>query len=104
MLSGVKERCIPQGEAITERTTLEDETYKWFFRRKVRAFYEHFAADNTLEGIRALIQTSGLGKLKPNILMLGYHRNWTNWNENSMEEYINVIHDAFDARRGVILL
>ncbi|XP_055351604.1 solute carrier family 12 member 3-like isoform X2 [Paramacrobiotus metropolitanus] len=90
-------------EPIADRSTLEQETYKWFFRRKIRAFYEIYAAADTEEGTRALIQTSGLGKLRPNIVMMGYHRNWTNWNEDSMEEYINVIHYAFDSRRGVIL-
>ena len=87
-----------------ERTVLEQEVYRWFRRRKIHSFYEYISAVNTLEGTRALIQTSGLGKLKPNILMMGYHLNWTNWNAASMDEYVRVIHDAFDAHRAVIIL
>ncbi|OWA51104.1 Solute carrier family 12 member 2 [Hypsibius exemplaris] len=92
------------GEPIMERAVLEQEVYRWFRRKKIQAFYEYISSSSTLEGTRALIQTSGLGKLKPNILMMGYHLNWTNWNAASMDEYVKVIHDTFDAHRGLIIL
>ena len=91
------------GESIRERTVLVQEVYQWFRRRKIRAFYEYIASDSTLSGVKALLQTAGMGQMKPNILMMGYHLNWINWNAVSMREYVRVIHDAFDANKGVIL-
>jgi Solute carrier family 12 len=87
-----------------ETTVVEQEIYRWFRRRKIQAFYEYISSVSTLEGVRALIQIAGLGKLKPNILMMGYHLNWTNWSAASMDEYVKVIHDTFDANRALIIL
>uniref|UniRef100_A0A667WHJ1 Solute carrier family 12 member 10, tandem duplicate 1 n=1 Tax=Myripristis murdjan TaxID=586833 RepID=A0A667WHJ1_9TELE len=55
---------------------------KWLNKRKVRSFYAPFTADNLRSGARHLLQASGLGKLKPNTLVLGFK---TNWRESSSE-------------------
>ena len=91
------------GEPLSERTILVEEVYQWFRRRKIRAFYDYIASDSTLSGVRALLQASGLGKMKPNILMMGFPLDWVNENVASMEEYVQVIHDAFDLNRAVII-
>ena len=89
---------------MKERKTLAQEAYKWLRRRKIRAFYDYVAAKSTSEGIRALIQTSGLGKLKPNILMMGFPNTWRSNNELALEEYVGAINEAFDANFGVIIM
>ena len=83
---------------------MAQESYKWLRRRKIRAFYDYVAASRTSEGIRALIQTSGLGKLKPNIMMMGFHRTWANWSESAMDEYISAMNEALDANLAITLL
>ncbi|KAA8582634.1 hypothetical protein FQN60_006305, partial [Etheostoma spectabile] len=42
-------------------------------KRKVRSFYSPFTADSLRVGARHLLQTSGLGKLKPDTLVLGFN-------------------------------
>jgi hypothetical protein len=93
-----------QKESVKERAIMAQESYNWLRRRKIRAFYDYVAARNTVEGIRALIQTSGLGKLKPNILMMGFHRTWSNWSEQAMDEYVSSLNEALDANLAVALL
>ena len=56
-----------------------------------------------------MLQTVGLGKLKPNTVVLGYKRNWrTLWKtpegKNLVEEYVNIVHDAFELNNGVAIL
>uniref|UniRef100_A0A8C4E019 Solute carrier family 12 member 3 n=1 Tax=Dicentrarchus labrax TaxID=13489 RepID=A0A8C4E019_DICLA len=53
-----------------------DGLVKWMNRRKVRSFYTPFTADSLRAGARHLLQASGLGKLKPNTLVLGFKANW----------------------------
>ncbi|GAU95054.1 hypothetical protein RvY_06735 [Ramazzottius varieornatus] len=91
------------GKSVKERRTMGQEAYKWLRRRKIHAFYDYVAAKNTSEGIRALIQTSGLGKLKPNILMMGFPNGWRSSNETALDEYVGAINEAFDANLGVII-
>lgn len=61
------------------------------------------------EGVRIMLQTVGLGKLKPNTLVLGFKRDWKMlWKDPSgrgvVEEYVNVVHDAFELDYGVAIL
>ncbi len=51
-----------------------------------------------------MLQNVGLGKLKPNILVLGFKDDWRTAQLKSVEEYIDVIHDAFDYNYSVAIL
>uniref|UniRef100_A0A3Q1BSS2 Solute carrier family 12 member 10, tandem duplicate 1 n=1 Tax=Amphiprion ocellaris TaxID=80972 RepID=A0A3Q1BSS2_AMPOC len=73
---------------------------KWMNKRKVRSFYTPFTADSLRVGARNLLQASGLGKLKPNTLVLGFK---ANWKESSPEK--RKTHDAcFLVEMSVLLL
>uniref|UniRef100_A0A8B9KZ24 Solute carrier family 12 member 3 n=1 Tax=Astyanax mexicanus TaxID=7994 RepID=A0A8B9KZ24_ASTMX len=60
---------------------------KWLNCRKVRSFYTPFKGDNLREGARHLMQASGLGKMKPNTLVLGFKTNWKECPPGSVEDY-----------------
>ena len=56
-----------------------------------------------------MLQTVGLGKMKPNTVVLGYKREWKKmWKDPSeravVEEYVNVVHDAFELDYGIAIL
>uniref|UniRef100_A0AAX7T8H9 Solute carrier family 12 member 10, tandem duplicate 1 n=1 Tax=Astatotilapia calliptera TaxID=8154 RepID=A0AAX7T8H9_ASTCA len=53
-----------------------DQYVKWLNKRKVRSFYTQFTANTLRDGVRYLMQASGLGKLKPNTLVIGFKSNW----------------------------
>ena len=68
-----------------------------------------FLAPSFREGVRIMLQTVGLGKMKPNTVVLGYKRDWKKmWKDPSgravVEEYVNVVHDAFELDCGVAIL
>ncbi|XP_055357606.1 LOW QUALITY PROTEIN: solute carrier family 12 member 3-like [Paramacrobiotus metropolitanus] len=92
------------GKTLERREVLAREIYIWLRRQKIRAFYDYVAAERTVEGMKALIQTSGLGKLKPNIIMMGYQQSWSGWTEESINSYIGVINHAFDYNIAVAIL
>uniref|UniRef100_A0A8C7XTD4 Solute carrier family 12 member 3 n=1 Tax=Oryzias sinensis TaxID=183150 RepID=A0A8C7XTD4_9TELE len=46
----------------------------------------------------------GLGRLKPNTLVMGFKNNWSDGDMRDVENYINIIHDAFDLQFGVVIL
>uniref|UniRef100_A0A672NJP5 Solute carrier family 12 member 10, tandem duplicate 3 n=1 Tax=Sinocyclocheilus grahami TaxID=75366 RepID=A0A672NJP5_SINGR len=76
----------------------------WLNQRKVRSFYTSFTADSLKEGTHNLMQASGLGKLKPNTLVLGYKMNWQECKPESLQDYVNTISDAFDSSYGIAIL
>lgn len=65
-----------------------------FSSRKIKAFYSPIANTSLRLGTQTLLQTAGLGKLRPNILLLGFK---TDWNENGprglpeINDYVGVI-------------
>uniref|UniRef100_A0A7N9AQU7 Solute carrier family 12 member 3 n=1 Tax=Mastacembelus armatus TaxID=205130 RepID=A0A7N9AQU7_9TELE len=67
-------------------------SHSWMNKRKVRSFYTPLSADGLRAGARNLLQASGLGKLKPNTLVLGFKSNWRESSPESIEDYINTIY------------
>ena len=51
-----------------------------------------------------MLQTVGLGKLRPNTLVLGYKKNWARESSEAVEEYVKVVQDAFELNYGVAIL
>uniref|UniRef100_A0A674IJW4 Solute carrier family 12 member 3 n=1 Tax=Terrapene triunguis TaxID=2587831 RepID=A0A674IJW4_9SAUR len=80
------------------------EHVEWLNRRKVRSFYTLITAPDLRSGARSLMQVSGLGRLKPNTIVLGYKQNWQTDSPHNLENYVATIHDAFDGRAGVCVL
>ncbi|XP_008298466.1 solute carrier family 12 member 10, tandem duplicate 1 [Stegastes partitus] len=98
------------GDIVTDQdrqTRPQDATgglVKWMNKRKVRSFYTPFTADSLRVGARNLLQASGLGKLKPNTLVLGFKANWKESSAESIEDYINTIYDTFDSNYCLCIL
>uniref|UniRef100_A0A8C1CEU3 Solute carrier family 12 member 10, tandem duplicate 1 n=1 Tax=Cyprinus carpio carpio TaxID=630221 RepID=A0A8C1CEU3_CYPCA len=83
-------------KSVSQRNS--NEMIKWLNQRKVRSFYTSFKASDLREGARHLLQASGLGKMKPNILVMGFKMNW----QESI--YLFGLSDAFDSNHGVCVL
>ncbi|XP_037531269.1 solute carrier family 12 member 3-like [Nematolebias whitei] len=77
---------------------------KWLNKRKVRSFYTPLSAESLRAGAKHLLQASGLGKLKPNTLVLGFKGNWGESTPESIEDYINTIYDTFDSNYCLCIL
>ena len=43
------------------------------------------------EGCEALLQSVGIGKLAPNILLMGYKTNWQLCDREEVKEYFNCL-------------
>uniref|UniRef100_UPI00358F8C2C solute carrier family 12 member 2-like n=1 Tax=Myxine glutinosa TaxID=7769 RepID=UPI00358F8C2C len=68
-----------------------------------KAFYTPVCAPSLRTGVQHLLQAAGLGKMRPNTLVLGFKQNWQQAPPQELEDYISTIHDAFDMNCGVII-
>nr|CAH0110941.1 unnamed protein product [Daphnia galeata] len=86
------------------RSSYTQRMYHWLRDHKIKAFYS--LADNTgfKEGAQALMQLSGLGKMKPNLVLMGYKRDWNVCPEDELNAYFGVIHAAFDTYLSLAIL
>uniref|UniRef100_A0A3B3BCR0 Solute carrier family 12 member 2 n=1 Tax=Oryzias melastigma TaxID=30732 RepID=A0A3B3BCR0_ORYME len=77
---------------------------RWLTKKRIKAFYAPVFAENMRYGAQLLLQAVGLGRLKPNTLVMGFKNNWSDGDMRDVENYINIIHDAFDLQFGVVIL
>ncbi|KAM6060515.1 solute carrier family 12 member 1 isoform 2-T3 [Theristicus caerulescens] len=76
----------------------------WLTKNKRKAFYAAVAAESFRDGVKSLLQASGLGRMKPNTLVIGFKKDWRNATATQVENYVGVIHDAFDFELGMIIV
>lgn len=82
---------IQKNVSYKSRKRLIDEGQRWLNSRKIKAFYNVVEGLDFETGVRALIQTTGVGKLAPNILLMGYKSNWQTCTNEDLVSYFNVL-------------
>ncbi|KAL0821134.1 hypothetical protein ABMA28_005755 [Loxostege sticticalis] len=83
------------------RTRAGDE---WLRGRKVRAFCGGVHGFSFEMGARALMQAAGVGRLAPNVLLMGYKADWATAPAEDLVSYFNVLHTAFENRLAVAIV
>ncbi|KAK5605160.1 hypothetical protein CRENBAI_023305 [Crenichthys baileyi] len=51
-----------------------------------------------------LLQGAGLGRIKPNVMLMGFKKDWRSDSCLAANNYIEILHDAFDLQYGVCVL
>ncbi|CDW52957.1 solute carrier family 12 [Trichuris trichiura] len=83
---------------------LIEEIYQWFTKRKVKSFYTFVVSDSLHTGVRSLLQSVGVGKLRPNVVLMGFKNDWKESTPEQVEDYFKVIHTVFDNYCGLAIL
>ncbi|XP_076355509.1 solute carrier family 12 member 2-like isoform X2 [Tachypleus tridentatus] len=86
------------------RNALNKHATCWLQERKIKAFYALVEEEDFSHGMKSLVQLVGLGKLRPNMLLMGYKHNWQVCDEKEVLEYFNVIHQVFDMHLSLGIL
>ncbi|KAM4592543.1 solute carrier family 12 member 1 [Odontesthes bonariensis] len=94
----------PRSEVLEEMNAGMETNQQWLRKTKRKAFYAAVACENFREGTESLLQATGLGRMKPNILMIGFKRNWKTASREEMQDYVGILHDAFDFEYGTVML
>lgn len=77
------------------RIYLQRQAREWFKKHKVKGFYSVVDGESFETGARALMQASGVGKLKPNILLMGFKSDWQTCTNDELDSYFNTIHKVY---------
>ncbi|XP_044302187.1 solute carrier family 12 member 2 isoform X2 [Varanus komodoensis] len=94
----------PRRQAIKELSTDLARYQRWLIKNKMKAFYAPVHAEDLRDGAQYLMQAAGLGRLRPNTLVLGFKKDWQSADMNDIDTYINLLHDAFDIQYGVVVI
>ncbi|XP_069312782.1 solute carrier family 12 member 3 isoform X1 [Eulemur rufifrons] len=94
----------PHKQRMPELRLIASGHTKWLNKRKIKAFYSDVIAEDLRSGVQILMQAAGLGRMKPNILVVGFKKNWQSAHPATVEDYIGILHDAFDFNYGVCVM
>jgi len=85
--------------------------------KHVQGFFDKVSALSVRDGHNMLIQLTGLGVLRPNVVVIGFKDDWMEVRKRScmsphklpakateeLEQYVGMIQDTINARMGVII-
>ncbi|XP_026672114.1 bumetanide-sensitive sodium-(potassium)-chloride cotransporter [Ceratina calcarata] len=86
------------------RNALIANCISWLRANKLKGFYSLVDGANFQDGTTSLLQAAGLGKMRPNILLMGYKQDWATCSQDNLNMYFNVMHKALDMHIAVALL
>ena len=70
--------------------TLKESAQAWLNERKIKGFYTVTESLSIEEGAKACLNLAGLGKLSPNMLLVGFKCDWFT-DLDAANEYFNVL-------------
>ncbi|XP_040200765.1 solute carrier family 12 member 2 isoform X2 [Rana temporaria] len=94
----------PRRQALKEMLTDQARYQRWLIKHKTKAFYSPVHAEDLRDGTQYLMQAAGLGRMRPNTLVVGFKNNWLQCDMKDVETYISLLHDAFDYQYGVVVI
>nr|CAD2178707.1 unnamed protein product [Meloidogyne enterolobii] len=99
----------PCNTVFTMLQTFNQQLRDWFVSRHLKGTFAVTVANPNLRaGAQTLLQIAGLGKLRTNIILMGFKQNWAQNRSpegiNEMIDYFGLIQDAFDLNMSVGVL
>uniref|UniRef100_A0A8C9MPX0 Solute carrier family 12 member 1 n=1 Tax=Serinus canaria TaxID=9135 RepID=A0A8C9MPX0_SERCA len=83
----------PRKLCVKEMNSGMEKKQAWLTKNKRKAFYAAVAADSFRDGVKSLLQASGLGRMKPNTLVIGFKKDWRSAPATQVENYVGIIQD-----------
>uniref|UniRef100_A0A8U7NX83 Solute carrier family 12 member 2 n=1 Tax=Corvus moneduloides TaxID=1196302 RepID=A0A8U7NX83_CORMO len=84
----------PRRQAMKELSTDLAKYQRWLIKNKMKAFYAPVHAEDLRDGGQYLMQAAGLGRMRPNTLVVGFKKNWRQGDMRDVETYINLFHSS----------
>jgi hypothetical protein len=85
---------MPSEQVFVGIQQLETQVARWLKQNKIKAFYSTVASANLRAGAQALLQIAGLGRLKPNVLILELMHDCNRQSTatvDSIDDYVGII-------------
>ncbi|KXJ28248.1 Solute carrier family 12 member 2 [Exaiptasia diaphana] len=90
------------GTIPPEKDSIEDT--KWLQDCNIKAFRSVTTAPNLRTGVQNMLDLCGLGKMKPNTVVLGFKKDCFFSSKSAIADYFGIINDIFDRNFGLVLL
>ena len=94
---------VLQEEGPVNLSNLKKGMQQWLKDHQISGYYSVAQNKSLSVGAKSVMTISGLGKLSPNMVLLGFKNNWRA-DLASLEDYIEVMYSAFDLNMSFAML
>ncbi|XP_073989263.1 sodium potassium chloride cotransporter [Rhodnius prolixus] len=78
--------------------------YDWLGMRRIKGFFIVVDGLPMDEAAKSMMQSSGVGKLRPNVVLMGYKTDWQKCPDEDLHMYFTILHESFANRMAVAIL
>merc|ERR1712106_824678 len=94
---------VLQDDGPVNLANLKDGMQAWLKDHNIKGYYSVAQNKDLSAGAKSMMTISGLGKLSPNLVMMGFKGNW-NQDLAGLNEYVEIMYTAFDLRLSFAIL
>ena len=94
---------VGKDEGAININKLKDGMQQWMKDHQIAGYYSFVQNASLGAGSKVLASISGLGKLSPNVVLMGFKNNWRQDLAN-LNDYIDVMYNAFDLNLSFLIL
>ncbi|XP_046651527.1 bumetanide-sensitive sodium-(potassium)-chloride cotransporter-like isoform X2 [Daphnia pulicaria] len=100
----ISANIVQERLTFEKRSKLQQKAYKYLRFANIKGFCSVADNSNLHTGVASMLGLTGLGKVKPNILMMGYKNDWLTCDGKSLDDYVLTIHTGFEMNVAVAIL
>jgi len=93
----------PERKNHRQRSELVQKANHWLRTRKTKVFYSLLDNMSLSEGVATLLKVGGIGRMRPNILMLGFKNDWRTCDKKSVDDYFSSIDTALELHTALVI-
>ena len=84
-------------------SNLKDSMQQWLKDHNISGYYSFVQSSSLSIGAKMCMSIAGLGKLSPNLVLLGFKNNWRQ-DLDGLKDYIDIMYNAFDLKLSFVIL
>jgi len=82
---------LQEKQTARQRKQILNKSYKYLRANDIKGFCALIDSVDMPTGVSAMLQVGGVGKIKPNILLLGFKSDWRTCEKTSLDQYFATI-------------
>jgi len=94
---------VLQEQGPVNLANLKDSMQQWLKDHNIKGYYAVAQSPELNAGAKSCMTIAGLGKLSPNMVLMGFKQNWKQ-DIAGLKDYIEVMYSAFDLRLSFAIL
>jgi len=92
------------GDFFTALPAPEADVKPLILHKEMKCFSQVLCASSVREGIRSILQSTGIGKVKPNTMAYEFKKSWKSHSDEDLQLYVDALNWGFHLKMGAMVM